>query len=68
MGARIAGFVPMGGVPRQAFTDAMLAKSYEKLGRIDRALAMLDEQRVRIKHSGERLDEAELYRVKGELL
>jgi predicted ATPase len=29
---------------------------------------MLEDQRVRIERSGERLDEAELYRVKGELL
>jgi adenylate cyclase len=29
---------------------------------------MLDDQQVRIQRSGERLDEAELYRVKGELL
>jgi len=68
MEAGIAGFVPMGGVPRQAFTAAILAKVYEKLGRIDQAIAMLDDQLVRIERSGERLDEAELYRVKGELL
>jgi class 3 adenylate cyclase/tetratricopeptide (TPR) repeat protein len=68
MEAGIAGFVPIGGVPRQAFTVTMLAKGYEKLGRIDQAIAMLDEQRVRIERSGERLEEAELYRVKGELL
>jgi class 3 adenylate cyclase/tetratricopeptide (TPR) repeat protein len=68
MEAGIAGFVPMGGVPRQAFTAAMLAKAYEKLGRIDRAIAMLDDQLVRIERSGERLDEAELFRVRGELL
>jgi adenylate cyclase len=67
MEAGLAGFVPMGGVPRQAFTAAMLAKSYEKLGRIDPAIAMLDDQRARIERTGERLDEAELYRVKGEL-
>jgi tetratricopeptide (TPR) repeat protein len=68
MEAGIAGFSPLGGVPRQAFTAAMLAKGYEKLGRIDQAIAILDEQRVRIERSGERLEEAELYRVKGELL
>ncbi len=68
MEAGIAGFVPIGGVPRQAFTAAMLAKGYEKLGRFDQAIAILDEQRARIERSGELLDEAELYRVKGELL
>jgi tetratricopeptide (TPR) repeat protein len=68
MEAASAGFIPLGGVPRRAFTAAMLAKGYEKLGRIDQAIAMLDDQRVRIERSGERLDEAELYRVKGELL
>src|SRR5260370_16715996 len=68
MEAGIAGFSRLGGVPRKAFTAAMLAKGYEKLGRIDQAIAILDEQRVRIERSGERLEEAELYRVKGELL
>jgi class 3 adenylate cyclase/tetratricopeptide (TPR) repeat protein len=68
MEAGIARFVSVGGVPRQTFTSAMLAKGYGKLGRIDRAIAMLDDQRMRIERSGERLDEAELYRVKGELL
>ncbi|MGA8566733.1 MAG: hypothetical protein WB580_02970 [Candidatus Binataceae bacterium] len=60
MEAGIAGFVSVGGASRQAFTAAMLAKGYEKLGRIDQAIAMLDDQRVRIERSGERLDEAEL--------
>jgi tetratricopeptide (TPR) repeat protein len=68
MEAGIAGFVPIGGVPRQAFTAAMLAKGYERLGRFDQAIAILDEQRMRIERFGERLEEAELYRVKGELL
>jgi class 3 adenylate cyclase/tetratricopeptide (TPR) repeat protein/ribosomal protein L40E len=68
MEAGIAGFLQIGGVPRQAFTVAMLAKGYEKLGRIDEGLAQLDGMLARIERSGERLDEAELYRVKGELL
>ncbi|HVB79450.1 MAG TPA: adenylate/guanylate cyclase domain-containing protein [Candidatus Binataceae bacterium] len=68
MEAAIAGFARIGGVPRQAFTATMLAKGYEKLGRIDQALALLDDSRARMERSGERLDEAELYRVKGELL
>src|SRR3984893_12359903 len=68
MEAGIARFVSVGGVPRQTFTSAMLAKGYGKLGRIDQAIAMLDDQRARIQRSGERLEEAELYRVKGELL
>ena len=68
MEAGIAGFVHIGGVPRQAFTASMLASGYGKLGRIDQEIAMLDDQRARIERTGERLDEAELYRVKGELL
>jgi class 3 adenylate cyclase/tetratricopeptide (TPR) repeat protein len=68
MEVAIAGFVPIGGVPRQAFTATTLAKGYEKLGRVDQAIAILEAARVRIQRSGERLDEAELYRVKGELL
>jgi hypothetical protein len=46
----------------------MLAKGDEKLGRIDEGLALLDEMLTRIERSSERLDEAELYRVKGELI
>jgi class 3 adenylate cyclase/tetratricopeptide (TPR) repeat protein len=68
MEAGIAGFAPIGGVPRQAFTAAMLAKGYEKVGRIEEGLSVLDEMRARIERTGELLDEAELYRVKGELL
>ena len=64
----MAGLVPIGGSPRQATTAAMLAKSYQKLGRIEQAIAMLDQNLERIDGSGERLDEAELHRVKGELL
>jgi len=68
MEAGIAGFVPIGGTPRRAFTAAMLAKSYEKLGRMDQAIAILDEQRARIERSGELLDKAGLYRVTSEPL
>jgi tetratricopeptide (TPR) repeat protein len=68
MEAGMAGFIPLGGVPRRAFAAAMLAKGYGRLGRIDQAIAMVDSERARIGRTGERLDEAELYRVKGELL
>src|SRR5262249_47235008 len=63
MEAGIAEFLPIGGVPRYAFTVAMLAKGYSEVGRVDEGLALLDEMLARIEHSGERLDEAELRRV-----
>jgi tetratricopeptide (TPR) repeat protein len=47
---------------------AMLAEAYQKTGQTDEALAALDEALVDIEISGERRDEAEIYRIKGELL
>jgi DNA-binding winged helix-turn-helix (wHTH) protein len=46
---------------------AMLAEAYQKTGQTDEAFAALDEALVDIEISGERRDEAEIYRIKGEL-
>jgi DNA-binding SARP family transcriptional activator/predicted ATPase len=46
----------------------LIAEAYGKAGQPDRALASLDEALGRVEKSGERNCEAELHRVKGELL
>ena len=64
----IAGFDRLGGVPRKQFTVAMLAQGYQRLGRLDEALAIFDQALVHVEHSGEMVDTAEILRLKGELL
>ncbi len=64
----IAGFGRLGGVPRKQFALAMLAQSYQRLGRHDEALAIFDQALAHVERSGEMLDTAEILRLKGELL
>ena len=47
---------------------ALLAEALSKLERIDEASALLDEATAIVDNNGERYYEAELYRLKGELL
>lgn len=47
---------------------ALLAEALSKLGRIDEASGLLDEATTIVDNNGERYYEAELYRLKGELL
>ena len=47
---------------------SLLAEALAKLGRIDEAFAVLDEATTMVDNTGERSYEAELYRLKGELL
>ena len=46
----------------------MLAEAYEKVGQVEEGLTLLAEALVTIDRTGERYYEAELYRLKGELL
>ena len=46
----------------------LLAEAYGKGGQIEKALSLFDEALASVAHSNERLAEAELYRLKGELL
>jgi predicted ATPase len=47
---------------------ALLAEVFAKVGQTDEALSLLDEAMVMVNSKGERYYEAELYRLKGELL
>ena len=68
MEAGITDFRRFGGAPKFPFTLAVLAQAYARLDRHDQALAMLDEALARIENTGERVDEAEMLRLKAEVL
>ncbi len=68
MEAGIAGFGQLGGVPRQQYTIAMLASAYARSGRIEHGLAMLEGAIAHAEHSGEKVDLAEMLRLKGEMI
>jgi predicted ATPase len=46
---------------------ALLAEGYRKVGRVEEGLTLLNEALVTVDTTGERMWEAELYRLKGEL-
>jgi predicted ATPase len=68
MEAGVAGFRRLGGVPSQQYTIALLAQGYARMGRTEEALAMLNNALAQIERTGEKGDEAEMLRLKGELL
>jgi class 3 adenylate cyclase/predicted ATPase len=58
----------MGGELTRPHTLCLLAEAYGKMGQIEKGLALLSEALAGVEDNGERFWEAELYRVKGELL
>lgn len=52
----------------QTYFLALLAEAYQKAGQIEEALTVLDEALDVVESTGERVYEAELYRLKGDLL
>jgi class 3 adenylate cyclase/predicted ATPase len=68
MEAAVAEFRRLGGVPRQQFTVALLAQGYARTGLADEALKTLDEALAHVERSGEKVDLAEMIRLRGELL
>jgi predicted ATPase len=63
-----AAWQAMGGELHQPYFLALLAEAYGTIGQTDKGLAVLAEALARVERTDERLYEAELYRVKGELL
>src|SRR5262249_1607320 len=57
-----------GGVPWQPYLIALLARGYARMGRMEEALGMLNEALEHIERGGEKVHQAELLRLKGELL
>jgi class 3 adenylate cyclase/predicted ATPase len=68
MEAGIAGFREMGGVPRQQYAIACLARSMARTGRTQESLVMLNEALAHVEHSGEKVDLAEMLRLKSEVI
>ncbi len=64
----IAGFHQMGGVPRQQYTIACLARNYARVGRTSEALTQLDKAMAHVGLSGEKAELAEMLRLKGEVV
>jgi adenylate cyclase len=57
-----------GGFPWQQYLIALLAQCYARMGRAEEALGMLNEALEHIERSGEKVHQAEMLRLKGELL
>jgi predicted ATPase len=68
METAVAAFDHMGRVPFQPFGIALLAQTYARNGRSDQGLMMLDETLDHIERTGEKIDQAEILRLKGEVL
>jgi predicted ATPase len=64
----IAGLRKLGGAPRLQFALVMLAQGYARLNRADEALEMLENAFGRVGATGERIDEAEMFRLRGDFL
>jgi predicted ATPase len=64
----LAAFQAMGVAMGRTSNLAHLAEAYEKVGQTEEGLRMLAEALALVEKTGERYCEAELYRVKGELL
>ena len=54
--------------PWQQYANALLAQGYAKMGRTDEALATLNQAVARLENTGERMGQAEILRLKGEVL
>jgi len=68
MEAAVAGFRHSGGVPFLQYRIALIAQACARTGRTDQALRMLNEALAHIERTGERVDHAEILRLKGEVL
>jgi predicted ATPase len=68
MEAAVAGFRHRGGSPFQQYRIALLAQAYARTGRTGEALMMLNEALAQNERTGEKVDHAEILRLKGEVL
>jgi class 3 adenylate cyclase/predicted ATPase len=68
MEAAVAGFRRRGGQPFHQYRIALIAQAYARTGRTGEALTMLHEALAHIEQTGERVDHAEILRLKGEVL
>ena len=64
----VAGFRQLGGVPREQYAIACLALNYARIGRTKEAFTVLDGALAHVERSGERVDLAEMLRLKGDAI
>jgi class 3 adenylate cyclase/tetratricopeptide (TPR) repeat protein len=64
----IAGCRSIGGQPRLQYSISLVAHAYARMGQSEKGLAMLDEALTEIERTGEKVDQAEILRLKGETL
>ena len=64
----LTAYQAMGSAIVRSYLLALLAEAYRKGGQIPEGLAVVAEALATVEHTGERFYEAELYRLKGELL
>jgi adenylate cyclase len=58
----------IGGYPRQQYYISLVAHTYARMGQSEKGLSMLDEALTEIERTGEKVDQAEILRLKGETL
>jgi class 3 adenylate cyclase/tetratricopeptide (TPR) repeat protein len=68
MEAAILNFRRMGGVPHLPYAIALVASSYATMGQTEKGLALLNESLALIERGGEKIEKAEILRLKGEVL
>jgi predicted ATPase len=64
----VAGSRRIGGVPFRQYAVALLAHTYARTGRAEEGLTLLNEALERIEHTGEKVDQSEMLRLKAEVL
>jgi tetratricopeptide (TPR) repeat protein len=64
----IADLRRLGGGPGRQYAIALLAYCYARMGRTEEAFGMLNESLARIECTGEKAEQAEMLRLKGEML
>jgi predicted ATPase len=64
----MADFRRLGGVPSQQYAVALLAQGYARMGRREGALGTLNGALEHIERTGEKVYQAEMLRLKGEML
>jgi tetratricopeptide (TPR) repeat protein len=64
----VASFRRIRGFPREQYAIALLGAGYARLGRAEQAISMLNAALAHIEQTGQKAEQAEMLRLKGELL
>ena len=64
----IASLRRQGGAPRRQYIIALLAHDYARMGRMEEGLELLNAALTRVERTGEKVEQAEMLRIQGEIL